>query len=98
MKHLKTFESSESNPNGISTSNVWVIYRRRDTEFGYHVYLDKADAEKECENVNNNLKQMTGFVGPVENYLYSVFTLDSALDYIKDAIKDDEFINSRGGY
>lgn len=96
MKHIKTFEASEFDPvNGLSTSSVWVVYRRRDTEFGYHVYLNKSDADAECEKTNNNLKKMTGFVGPVENYFYSVFTLDDALDHIKDAVKDNEFLNSR---
>lgn len=99
MKHIKTFESSEFDPkNGISVHDVWVIYRRRDTEFGYHIFLNKADAEAECEKTNNNLKKMTGFVGPVENYLYSVYTLDDAVDYIKDVVKDNEFLNSREGY
>lgn len=91
MKYLKTFESSNS---GISTSDVYVVYRKGELDINYKIYLDKSSADKECDETNNRLKSMTGFAGPVENYFYSVFTLEDALYHIKDAVKDEEVRNS----
>ncbi len=98
MNHIKKFFESGSVPTGgISTSKVWVVYRRRDLDinYNYKIYLTESEANVECQKANEDLKKMTGFVGPVENYFYSVFTLDDAIDYIKDGVKDEEFLNSR---